>query len=140
MRADIPPLWGMEFSKARWERGYVKIDQHIFLLVTLEKKGMQQAHQYDDRFLSPTEFQWVSQNQQSQKRPSGQIIKNHEQEGMQVHLFVRKKGKTPNNKAMAFIYCGDVTFIDWEGSEPITIRWQLKDQVPDHLRQSFGIG
>jgi len=59
---------------------------------------------------------------------------------MQVHLFVRKKGKTPNNKAMAFIYCGDVTFIDWEGSEPITIRWQLKDQVPDHLRQSFGIG
>ena len=140
MRADIPPHWGMEFSEARWNRGYVKVDQHIFLLVTLEKKGMQKEHQYDDQFLSPTVFQWVSQNQQSQKMASGQLIKNHEREGIQVHLFVRKKGKKPNSKAMEFTYCGDVSFIDWEGSKPITIRWRLDDPVPDHLQQSFGIG
>ena len=139
IRADIPPCWDIPFSTSRWQQGYVKIDQHIFLLVTLEKKGMQVAHQYDDKFLSPDTFQWVSQNRQSINRPSGQIIKDHKSKGYTVHLFVRKKSKKPNNTAMEFTYCGDVSFIEWEGSEPITVRWKLESPLPKHLHKPFGL-
>ena len=44
---------------------------HIFLLVTLEKGSMQEAHQYEDRFLSPTEFKWQSQNRTVQESNAG---------------------------------------------------------------------
>jgi len=29
------------------------------------------------------------------------------------------------------IYCGDLSFLEWEGDKPITVRWQLKSLVDD---------
>ena len=51
MRNEIPPLWGYEFSGSRWNQGYVPFDKHIFLLVSLQKAGMQDEHQYEDLLL-----------------------------------------------------------------------------------------
>ena len=139
MREEIPPEWGYEFNKGRWLQGYVSLDKHIFLLVSLEKAGMQDEHKYEDVFLSSSEFQWVSQNQQAQGGKAGQALRNHKERGIQVHLFVRATRKTQRGKAAPFIYCGDLDFVDWEGSKPITIRWQLQEQVPDYLHRSFGL-
>ena len=139
MRNEIPGLWGFEFSGSRWNQGFVPFDNHIFLLVSLQKAGMQDEHQYDDVFLGPDVFQWVSQNRTAQESKAGQALKHHAERGIQVHLFVRSARKTQRGKAAPFIYCGDVTFIDWEGSKPITIRWQLKESVPDYLLGPFGV-
>ena len=100
---------------------------------------MQDEHKYEDVFLSSSEFQWVSQNQQAQGGKAGQALRNHKERGIQVHLFVRATRKTQRGKAAPFIYCGDLDFVDWEGSKPITIRWQLQEQVPDYLHRSFGL-
>ena len=139
MRADIPPYWGHEFSSAKWEQGFVRTDKHIFLLVTLDKGGLQAAHQYDDKFISSDIFQWVSQNRHTQEGKIGKILKNHQLDGIRVHLFVRKLRLTQRKKAAPFKYCGDVEFVDWEGSKPITIRWRLKERVPEYLHEAFGI-
>jgi hypothetical protein len=139
MRAEIPPFWGFEFNTGSWNQGYVHKDSHVFLLVTLEKTGMQDDHQYEDKFLSPTVFQWSSQNRHTQEGKIGQMLKNHVREGVVIHLFVRAIGKTPNGKASPFIYSGDVVFKDWEGSKPIHIRWKLSDPVPEHLWATFKI-
>lgn len=139
MRNEIPGLWGYEFSGSRWNQGYVFFDKHIFLLVSLEKAGMQKEHQYEDLFLAPDLFQWVSQNQHSQEGKAGQIILHHKERGIQVHLFVRATRKTPRGKAAPFYYCGDVVFVEWEGSKPITIRWKLKESVPEYLLDAFGV-
>jgi superfamily II DNA or RNA helicase/diadenosine tetraphosphate (Ap4A) HIT family hydrolase/HKD family nuclease len=139
MRNEIPALWGYEFSGSRWNQGYVSLDKHIFLLVSLEKAGMQKQHQYEDVFLAPDLFQWVSQNKHSQEGKPGQTIKHHKERDIQVHLFVRATRKTPRGKAAPFYYCGDVVFVDWEGSKPITIRLKLTESVPDYLLSSFGI-
>ena len=32
------------------------------------------------------------------------------------------------------IYCGEVDFVSWEGNSPITVRWRLKERVPQSLR------
>ena len=139
MRKDIPHLWGYEFSGSRWNQGFVSLDKHIFLLVSLEKTGLQKQHQYEDLFVSPNLFQWVSQNQHAQEGKVAQALKHHRDRDIQVHLFVRTARKTQRGKASPFIYCGDVEFIDWEGTKPITIRWRLKEQVPDYLQVAFGL-
>jgi superfamily II DNA or RNA helicase/HKD family nuclease len=139
MRNEIPPMWGFEFSGSRWNQGFVSLDKHMFLLVSLQKAGLQEQHQYEDLFLSPDIFQWVSQNQHAQEGKVGQALQHHRERETQVHLFVRATRKTQRGKAAPFIYCGDVTFVDWDGTKPITIRWQLKEPVPDYLHGSFGL-
>jgi hypothetical protein len=137
MRADIAPLFGLEFSVARWNVGFVNENKRLFLLVTLDNKGMVDNYQYADRFLSPELFQWHSQNRTKRDTPIGQKIKNHVEEDIAVHLFVRDRKKTPNGKAAPFVYCGDVDFVGWEGDKPITVQWKLLNSLSESLYRRF---
>lgn len=139
-REEIPPLFGLEFSKAIWNVGYVARSGHLFLLVTLDKRGHSQEFQYGDRFLSPTMFQWQSQNRTSPESTDGQRLSRHREQGYAVHLFVRPAKKTAGGGSAPFTYCGEVDFLDWEGSRPITIRWALRDPVPARLQLALGLG
>jgi hypothetical protein len=139
MRQDIPSLWGLAFSTARWNQGFVVDGKHIFLLVSLNKDGLGSEHQYADRFLSRDEFQWVSQNRTKQDSATGLKINGHAEQGIAVHLLVRDRRKTPSGTGAPFIYCGDVEFESWEGNQPITVRWRLPSVLPEHLADRFGI-
>ncbi|MBA3885562.1 MAG: DUF3427 domain-containing protein, partial [Acidobacteria bacterium] len=132
-REEIPPLFGMEFSTAIWNVGYVKRNGHMFLLTTLDKAGHGSEFQYKDHFLSPTEFAWQSQNRTSQASADGQDIRKHAGREIPVHLFVRSQKKLPGGGSAPFVYCGDVDFIDWHGDKPITVRWRLREPVPERL-------
>ena len=110
----------------------------MFLLVTLQKGGSAESHHYRNRFLGSGVFEWQSQNQTRQADKRGQLIRDHVARGANVQLFVRMTGKIAG-RAAPFIYCGNVTFIDWEGEKPITVRWQLSEAVPQHLRSTLGV-
>jgi superfamily II DNA or RNA helicase len=49
-----------------------------------------------------------------------------------VHLFVRSAKKRGANSA-PFVYCGPVSFVDWQGDSPITVRWKLESALPERL-------
>jgi hypothetical protein len=132
-REAIPPAYGLQFNPATWNVGFVVSPPHMFLLVTLTKGDMNPDHQYSDHFLSGQEFNWQSQNRTSQKSKHGQMLHGHRAMGMHVHLFVRPTKKT-GQRPTPFTYCGEVDFVSWEGDSPITVRWQLKEQVPSSLR------
>lgn len=132
-RPDIPGLWGVPYRETRWRQGYLVEGGHMFLLVTLEKRGMQEEHRYDDRFESPDRFVWQSQNRTSQASKAGQDISQHEERGIPVHLFVRRTGKSPRGKASPFAYCGELDFVSWQGEKPITVTWALRTPVPERL-------
>ena len=91
------------------------------------------SHDYEDRFLSASEFTWQSQNRTSQDSPTGELLSKHKQLGVRIHLFVRLE-KMAGNKAAPFTYCGLVDFERWEGNKPITVWWQLVEPVPERLR------
>jgi superfamily II DNA or RNA helicase len=122
-----PPLAG-------WERqsGVVRRPGALILFVTLDKGDMEEAHRYQDRFLSPTHFEWQSQNRTSQESSDGTLIREHQQRGVGVHLFVRRTKKVAG-KAAPFIYCGQLTFQRWEGERPIKVCWELAEAVPRGL-------
>jgi len=138
-REQIPPLFGEGFSTGSWNKGFVRKGSNIFLLVTLEKEGLLQHHQYSDYFVDELTFHWQSQNQTTQSSSVGQSIKNHSAKRIDVQLFVRKKSKE-NGRAAPFVYCGKVNFQSWEGDSPISVTWELASPVPVNLLEGWKLG
>ena len=138
MREDIPPLFGLDFNQAIWNQGFVIGGKHMFLLVTLEKSSLNQDHRYEDRFLSSDMFQWQSQNRTKKDSKHGRLIQGHRDEGVDVHLFVRRN-KVLDGKAAPFVYCGNVDFVSWDGDAPITVDWKLEEAVPVALHRALDI-
>ncbi|MBS2032900.1 MAG: DUF3427 domain-containing protein [Deltaproteobacteria bacterium] len=137
-REQIPPLFGLEFSEAIWNAGFVSTPKHLFLLVTLEKAQMLEGHKYADHFLSADAFEWQSQNRTTQASKHGQLIREHVAKGIEVELFVRAEKKI-RSEAAPFLYCGPVTFESWKGEKPITVRWKLGEPVPEGMRAELGV-
>lgn len=137
LRETIPPLFGATFNPGNWNTGIVRLDSDLILLTTLKKGSLSAGNHYDDHFLSPDHMQWQSQTQTRRDSQIGRMLSGREP-GTRVHLFVRS-GKLRGTKAAPFLYCGQPTFESWEGEKPITVLWQLQEQVPGHLRQRLGI-
>lgn len=138
-RVDIAPLYGLPYSERFWAQGFVRQGQHIFLFVTLDKKDHVEAFQYKDHFLSPAEFEWQSQNRTTQEGRDGQTIRNHNEQGVTIRLFIRAKAKTPDGRGESFLYCGPVNFVSWTGEKPITVVWSLATPLPEPLWGEFGL-
>jgi hypothetical protein len=137
-REQIPALFGLPFSVAVWNAGFVVRPGHVFLLVTLDKSGKSSDFQYKDRFLSPTLVQWESQNRTRRDDAHGRLISGHKTQGIPIHLFVRKTSKIAGGGSAPFVYCGGVDFVDWDGDKPITVRWQLPEPIPQKLWHELG--
>ena len=137
-RNAIAPAFGLTFSQAIWNAGFVVRDPEIFLLVTLAKDDMNTEHRYVDQFVSAHEFAWQSQNRTTRASKPGQLLCNHHALGKRVHLFVRPTKKT-GSKPTHFVYCGEVDFTSWERDAPISIRWKLRESVPASLRGVLGV-
>lgn len=137
-RADIPPLFGLEFNKAIWETGHVcpkEISDQI-LLVTLSKRGKNANEQYHDYFIDASTFHWQSQNSTATSGKRGKGIVGHKQQGSAIHLFIRKH-KLLNGKAAPFIYCGQVDYEKHESERPMNVFWKLQNPLPPNLHQYF---
>ena len=129
MRADIPPLFGLEFNKAIWETGHVcpKGIEDQILLVTLNKQGKNKNEQYHDYFIDDQTFHWQSQNNTGPTGKKGKGIVEHRAQGSHVQLFVRKN-KLQDSKAAPFTYCGQVFYQSHTSEKPMNVTWRL--QVP----------
>ncbi len=131
-RREMASLFGQEYSRA-WDVGFLSRPPYLILLVTLDKSALPAEHRYQDRFLSANHFQWQSQNRTTQHGKHGQQIQHHGEQGLEVHLFVRKSSKTAAGKAPPFYYCGQLDFDSWQGETPITVAWTLRSSVPEPL-------
>lgn len=137
LREYIPPLFGTVFNPGNWNSGIVRVGQDLILLTTLKKGSLATGTHYQDQFLSPQRMQWQSQTQTRRESDIGRILSG-QTVGAHIHLFVRS-GKLRNGKAAPFLYCGTPRFVSWEGEKPITVQWQLEQEVPKHLWPVLGI-
>ena len=138
MREEIPPLFGYEFNPGSWNSGHVKIreSKDQYLLVTLNKQGKLQEHQYHDYFIDKNHFHWQSQNKTEPNNAKGKAIINHAKDGSEVHLFVRKN-KLEGKTAAPFIYCGTLNYENHTGSKPMNVVWHMEEALPDELFEYF---
>jgi superfamily II DNA or RNA helicase/diadenosine tetraphosphate (Ap4A) HIT family hydrolase len=137
-REKIPTLFGLPFQERLWQSGIVMKPGHAFLLVTLDKTGLPDDHNYQDRFLSASELHWQSQNRMSQRHLWSRTLAEHRANGTAVHLFVRRSAKDANGAA-PFTYCGELEFERWEGKKPVTVWWRLLSAIPPRLWALLGV-
>jgi hypothetical protein len=137
MREDIPPLFGLEFNTGSWQSGHVcpKNYPDQFLLVTLNKQGQSQDHQYHDYFIDKDNFHWQSQKGTTVNSSKGRAIIYNKNSGS-IHLFVRKN-KLQGNKAAPFTYCGTVTYKSHNSEKPMNVNWILDMPLSDELFEYF---
>lgn len=133
-RDKIPLLFGQQFSTGRWNQGFIVLPKDTVLLVTLDKSDLNKEHAYKDYFETPDTFHWQSQNQTSQASGYGQLIRAHEERAVRIHLFVREHKRQEGG----FIYCGELTFRDWQGEKPISVVWRLREPLSTALWQKLG--
>ena len=129
MREDIPPLFNEEFNPGNWQSGHVVLKEKNvqILLVTLNKQGKSEDHQYHDYFIDDKHFHWQSQNSTSPANKRGREIVEHEKIDSSVYLFIREsklRGKT----ASPFTFYGEVKYKRHEGEKPMNVTWELLDK------------
>ena len=139
LREAIAPAFGLIFSPAIWNAGFVVQEPEIFLLVTLAKEDMNEDHRYVDHFVSDREFAWQSQGGTKQESeawaapPQSQCAGTT---GSLLHSTNQENGLKAN--ALCLLG-GEVDFISWEGEAPISIRWQLRTAVPANLHRVLSV-
>lgn len=62
---------------------------------------------YEDEFIDPSTFQWMSKNKRYLKSPDVMAIRNYK-DGLRLPLFIKKS----NDEGLEFYYMGDITPIE----------------------------
>jgi superfamily II DNA or RNA helicase len=134
-RDEALAAFGMEDLNGTWGSGvrWVPGDQADVFFVTLVKT---EAHfspttMYADHAISPTLFQWESQNATAERSATGQRYIHHREMGNSVHLFVRET-KTADGTlgTPPYLYAGPISYVSHTGERPMRILWQLEHALP----------
>ncbi|GAA0284334.1 DEAD/DEAH box helicase [Streptomyces polychromogenes] len=122
---------------ARWCKG-VQTDA---LFITLEKdeKEFSPQTRYRDYAMNDVLFHWESQNQTSEKSPTGIRYQRHVENGSHVLLFVRRFKSTDIGGPQAWMLLGPADYVRHTGSKPMAIEWKLHHEMPADVRSYSAI-
>ncbi|QPP07993.1 DUF3427 domain-containing protein [Streptomyces bathyalis] len=111
---------------------WCKAEQADALFVTLEKedKDFSPETRYRDYAMGPDRFHWESQNATSSTSEVGKRYQNHQAQGSQVLLFVRRYKTTDIGRPHPSTLLGPVEYARHEGSKPMAIVWKLNHELP----------
>jgi superfamily II DNA or RNA helicase/HKD family nuclease len=134
-RDEALAAFGMENLNGTFGSGvrWVPSDQADVFFVTRVKSEthFSPTTMYADHAISPTLFQWESQNNTAERSATGQRYINHRELGTSVHLFVRET-KTADGTlgTPPYLYAGPMTYLSHSGERPMRILWQLDHALP----------
>ena len=123
-RPEIVRHFGVHYDPQLHNTGVLRLGNEIVLIVKLDTSGAIQAHQYENRFLDASLFEWTSQNQMRSDNERGKPIVEHKQRGLMIRLFVQA-----SSHAEA-CYLGPVTFKSSKGDAPMRVRFVLENSAP----------
>jgi len=116
-------------------QGLISDNGRLYIFVDLHKEAdIREAINYQDRFLSRTQFQWESPNQTSASTKQGQRLIKHRALGNTIHLFARKFREI-EGIVQPFTYFGTILYQthDPERNNPMRIFFVLEHEVPEKL-------
>ena len=103
--------------------GITSFNNCIVLFVTLDKRGKESSHKYNDIFLdNGKKFHWESQNKNTIETPHMRKIFT----GETVVLFVRTHEKIKSS-SQPFIYIGRLSYIEHNGNKPVQVLYDVLD-------------
>jgi len=105
----------------------------LFIDLFKSEKDFSPSTLYQDYAISETLFHWQTQNATSAANGKGLSYINHQILGKTILLFVREKNIDEYNNTMSYVFLGDGKIIDFYGSKPISIKWELSEPMPPYL-------
>jgi hypothetical protein len=122
-------------SPGNWMSGYIRLDEHKLLLVTLDKGNrVVENLNYSDKILDKDVLQWESPSGTTNKSKEGvSIIKK---DLKPFHLYVRET-KTRGSLTQPYVFCGEVELQKHHSQEPIRCEFKLKNSLPADLFSRF---
>ena len=106
------------------------------LFITLQKTEDEYSPEtlYRDYVMTERKFHWESQHTTSADSRTGQRYINHQEEGSNVVLFVRKQKKV-KDLTQPYLCLGKANYVRHESSRPMKIVWELEHKIPSRFYQ-----
>ena len=104
-------------------------------------ENISSTSKYEDGFINPTDFEWMSKSKRTLQSPDVQAIINYKELGLRLPLFIKKS----NDEGNDFYYMGDVTPIensfeqtsmpDDKGKKVsvVKVRYSMNNPVEDNI-------
>ena len=107
----------------------------LFIDLIKSEKDFSPSTLYEDYAISETLFHWQSQNATSSEKGKGLSYINHQNKnkGKKMLLFVRERNKDEYNNTMSYVFLGDGRLVDYYGSKPMSITWELSEPMPPYI-------
>lgn len=105
----------------------------LFIDLVKSERDFSPSTLYQDYAISETIFHWQTQNATSSANGKGLSYINHQNLGKTILLFVREKNTDEFNNTMSYVFLGDGRIIDYYGSKPMSIKWELSEPMPPYL-------
>ena len=99
-------------------------------------ENISSTSKYEDGFINPTDFEWMSKSKRTLQSPDVQTIINYKENGLRLPLFIKKS----NDEGVDFYYMGDVkpiensfeqtTIPDDNGKKVSVVKVRFSMQIP----------
>jgi len=105
----------------------------LFIDLIKSQKDYSPSTLYDDYAISDTLFHWQTQNAASPEKGKGLSYINHKSNDKIILLFVRERNEDEFKNTMGYVFLGRATLLEYYGSKPMSIKWQLNEPIPPYL-------
>lgn len=105
----------------------------LFITLNKSEKDFSPTTLYEDFAISETLFHWQTQNSVKPESGRGKSYINHLSENKKILLFVREKSEDEYSNTMGSIFLGEANFVEYYGSKPMSIKWELSEPIPPFL-------
>jgi len=105
----------------------------LFITLNKSEKNFSPTTMFDDFAISENLFHWQTQNSVRPDRGKGLTYINHQQNNKKILLFIREKNEDEFGNTMSFVFIGEGNILEYYGSNPMSIKWELNEPMPPYL-------
>lgn len=107
----------------------------LFVNLKKSEEDFSPTTMYDDYAINETLFHWQSQNQTAHTSEKGKSYIQQQEKNKTILLFVRESKTDADGFTKGYVFVGPVNFVEFTGSKPMSITWQLDQEMPHFLWQ-----
>lgn len=123
-RPEIVRHFGKRYDPQSHNKGVLLFEDEIVLTAKLDTSDAKKSHQYKNHFVSPTIFEWTSQNEMRHDNERGKPIIEHVKRGLVIRLFVQAGSHSEA------CYVGPLRYLSSKDDAPMLVRFALEQAAP----------
>lgn len=109
----------------------------LFIDLIKSEEDFSPSTLYDDYAISERLFHWQTQNSSRPDQGKGLSYIKQNELGKIILLFVRERNEDEYKNTMSYVFLGEAKYVDYYGSKPMNITWELNEPMPHYIWKDF---